>query len=256
MADSEQLVCLHGDLDLRIVEARHLPNMDVVTNHLRSCVTVCGTIKCSTRSAAADPNDSDDGGGGGGSRSDRKIHHHARIITSDPYVTVTVPQATVARTRVIKNSQNPYWNERFHIPLAHPVVHLEFHVKDNDLFGADLIGTVGIAAADLATGKIISGWFPILNSSGKPPKPDTALRLEMNFTPCEKNPLYRHGIAGDPEEKGARHTYFPLRKGNSVRLYQDAHVVDHLLPDIKLDGGKVNMMIFLDFSLSLFERNS
>ncbi|XP_024032885.1 phospholipase D delta [Morus notabilis] len=238
MADSaseSQPVYLHGDLDLRIIEARRLPNMDVVTNHLRRCFTACGTIKCPplTSAAAGDPSDSE------GGRSDRKIHHHARIITSDPYVTVNVPQATVARTRVIKNSQNPHWNERFHIPLAHPVVNLEFYVKDNDVFGADMIGSARIPAGEIATGETISGWYPILNSSGKPPKPETALRLEMQFTPCEKNPLYRHGIAGDPEEKGVRHSYFPLRKGGSVRLYQDAHVLDHMLPKIELDGGKV-----------------
>lgn len=61
----------------------------------------------------------------------------------------------------------------------------------------------------------------------------------MKFTSVEENPLYRHGIAGDPEHKGVRHTYFPVRKGSSMRLYQDAHVPDGLLPQIELDGGNV-----------------
>ncbi|PON49953.1 Phospholipase D [Parasponia andersonii] len=139
----------------------------------------------------------------------------------------------------IKNAQNPYWNEHFVLALAHPVDNLEFRVKDDDLFGAELIGVTRIPAEEIASGKTISGWFPIIGSSGKPPKQDTALRLEMKFTPCEKNPLYRHGIAGDPEEKGVRHTYFPVRKGGSVRLYQDAHVFDDMLPKIELDGRKV-----------------
>ena len=226
-----QVVYLHGDLDLKILEARRLPNMDVVSEHLRRCVTACGTIKYRSK---PDPNDSE---GDGGDHRKSQHHHHRRIITSDPYVTVNVPQATVARTRVIKNAQNPYWNERFHIALAHPVVYLEFHVKDDDVFGADLIGVAKIPAETIASGEAISDWFPILGSSGKPPKPDAAIHLEMKFTACEKNPLYKHGIGGDPEQKGVRHTYFPMRKGGSVRLYQDAHVFDEMLPKIKLDGG-------------------
>lgn len=134
---------------------------------------------------------------------------------------------------------SPKWRQRFCIPLAHPVIDLEFHVKDNDLFGAELIGIVKIPARRLVTGESISDWFPIIGSSGKPPKPDTALHLEMKFTPCEKNPLYRHGIAGDPEHRGVRNTYFPLRKGSTVRMYQDAHVLDEMLPEIAIDGGKV-----------------
>ncbi|KAK7274265.1 hypothetical protein RIF29_15348 [Crotalaria pallida] len=36
-----------------------------------------------------------------------------------------VPQAIIARTRVLKNSQNPRWDENFNIPLAHPVEYLK-----------------------------------------------------------------------------------------------------------------------------------
>ncbi|KAI4314709.1 hypothetical protein L6164_027589 [Bauhinia variegata] len=217
---------LHGDLYLKIIEARRLPNMDVVSEHLRRCVTACDTIKFSSSDSAAEA--------GGG---DRKVHHHSRIITSDPYVTVTVPQATVARTRVIKNAQNPQWNEQFNIPLAHPVVDLEFNVKDDDVFGAQLVGTAKIPAQRIASGEFIRDWFPVIGSSGKPPKRDTAIRLEMKFTPVQENPLYLHGIAGDPERKGVRHAYFPVRKGSSLKLYQDAHVLN--LPEIPLEGREV-----------------
>jgi phospholipase D1/2 len=215
-----QLIYLHGDLDLKIIEAKDLPNMDLVAQHFRRCFTACDTISpCHTST-----------------ESDARGHHHRKIITSDPYVTVSVPQATVARTRVIKNSSDPQWNEQFYIPLAHPVNTLKFQVKDDDIFGSELIGTVEIPARDIVSGDLISDWFP-LNGSFKKHKPE--IRIEMKFTPFEENPAYKHGIASDPEHRGVRHTYFPLRKGGSLRLYQDAHVPDGFLPKIELDRGKV-----------------
>lgn len=220
------VIYLHGDLALKIIEARQLPNMDIVSERFRRCVTACDTINCTS----SDPAD------GGNSREHR---HRRKIITSDPYVTVSVPQATVARTRVLKNAGKPIWNESFNIPLAHPVVDLEFRIKDDDVFGAETMGTVKIPAKQILSGEEISGWFPLIGSYGKPPKPDTALRIEMKFTPVAENPLYRTGIAADPEHRGVRDTYFPVRKGSSVRLYQDAHCSDGFLPEIQLDGGKV-----------------
>ncbi|KAL2481623.1 Phospholipase D delta [Abeliophyllum distichum] len=227
---SEQVKYLHGDLDLHIIEARSLPNMDLVTEHLRRCFTACDACR------TTDTKDS----GGSSRRHERKLHHRRNIITSDPYVTVMAPQTTLARTRVLPNSQNPRWNERFYIPLAHPMAFLDIRVKDDDMLGAETIGKVKIPAERIASGEIISEWFPIINSSGKPPKPDSALLLEMKFTHCDKNPLYKHGIAGDPLHRGVRNTYFPLRKGCSVKLYQDAHISDDVkMPEIKLDDGHV-----------------
>ncbi|XP_022894623.1 phospholipase D delta isoform X1 [Olea europaea var. sylvestris] len=226
---SKQVMYLHGDLDLHVIEARSLPNMDSVSENIRRCFTACDAC------GATDTKD-----GGGSRHHERKIHHHRKIITSDPYVTVSVPQATLARTRVLPNSQNPRWNEKFYIPLAHPMAFLEFQVKDNDMLGADAIGKVKIPAERIASGAIISGWFSLTDSSGNPPKADSALLLEMKFTPCDENPLYNHGIAGDPSHRGARNTYFPLRKGCSVTLYQDAHISNDVkMPEIKLDDGCV-----------------
>lgn len=221
---------LYGDLELHVVEARFLPNMDLFSERLRRCFTVC--------QASVDGDHYASGGSEAGTRHDQKLHHHKKIITSDSYVTVCVPGATLARTRVISNSQNPKWNERFNIPMAHPVVNLEIRVKDDDVFGADTMGKILIPAERFAYGDELNEWFPLIASSGKPPKPDTALRLKIKFTPCEKNPLYKDGIAGDPKQLGVRNTYFSLRKGSAVTLYQDAHVRhEDNLPKIELDNG-------------------
>nr|XP_043632536.1 phospholipase D delta [Erigeron canadensis] len=217
---SAKVVFLHGDLYLRIIEAQNLPNMDVVTGNIARCMPfdMC-------------PEDTPKSGS-----SEVKQHSGGRkIIASDPYVKVSVPQAAVARTRVLKNSRNPRWDERFNIPLAHNLAHLEFEVKDDDLFGADVLGTLKIPAEQIATGDMISDWFTLKNS-----RKDSMLRLEMKFTHCEKNPLYQHGIAGDPNQRGVRDTYFPVRKGSQVTLYQDAHIrAESKMPEIKLDGGKI-----------------
>ncbi|KAJ6774712.1 PHOSPHOLIPASE D DELTA [Salix purpurea] len=233
-----QLIYLHGDLDLFIVEARSLPNMDVISKNFRQLFNVC-IPSCATPTKSIDHQDRDHHDRRQHRDADDNIHQHRHLITSDAYVTVTVPQVTLARTRVLKNATSPIWKQRFNIPLAHPVKDIEFHVKDNDMFGAELIGTAKIPASTVLSGEFIQGWFPIIAASGKPPKPDTALYLELKFTPFEKNPLYRNGFGGETEVNGVKGTYFPVRKGGHVTLYHDAHVKDHYLPDIEIDGGKV-----------------
>lgn len=223
----DEPIYLHGDLDLTIVEARSLPNMDLASEHLRRCFT-CENFKSRPKGELKPAKD-------GGKK---KLQLHGKGIHSDPYVTVNVPGSTIARTRVIGNSKNPKWNEHFIVPLAHPVVNLEFQIKDNDAMGAELIGTVLVSARRIVNGELIDEFFPVNNSSGKLRKKNTEIWIKMKFTKCEENPVYQHGIAGDPEHLGVRHTYFPLRKGGSVRLYQDAHVTEDLLPKIELDGGK------------------
>ncbi|XP_074562986.1 phospholipase D delta-like isoform X1 [Curcuma longa] len=219
-------VLLHGDLDLTVHAARHLPNMDIVSGFLRCCFTPCAS---GLPSGESNPLPAP----AGHPRRERKI------ATSDPYVTASVAGATIARTRIIRNSQCPVWGEHFNIPLAHFASALIFHVKDDDLFGAQIIGTVTIPVALLASGEAIEGWLPVIAPSGRPPKPDTALRVSLQFTPVELTIDYRHGIAGDPEKSGVRNAYFPVRRGCSATLYQDAHVRDGELPDIKLEDGAV-----------------
>ncbi|WMV27783.1 hypothetical protein MTR67_021168 [Solanum verrucosum] len=219
MADEncENVVYLHGDFDLKIIEARRLPNMDLVTERLSRCFTALDICrKPFTRR--------------------RRKGHHRKIITSDPYVTVCLTGATVARTRVISNCQDPVWNEHFKIPLAHPVSVVEFQVKDNDVFGADYIGVATVPAEKIKSGELIDDWFPIIGPYGKPPKPDCAIRLQMKFIHCDGNPAYNGGVS---EDCGLKASYFPARHGGSVTLYQDAHVPDGMLPEIKLDDDKI-----------------
>ncbi|KFK30199.1 hypothetical protein AALP_AA7G231200 [Arabis alpina] len=231
---TEDSMLLHGDLELTIKQARGLPNMDMFSEHLRRCFTPCNS--CIKPSIDEDRRDRDIES----NSTDKKLRtHRKKVITSDPYVTVVVPQATLARTRVLKNAQDPVWNEHFNVSVAHPLSYLEFQVKDDDVFGAQIIGTAKIPVSDIASGKKISGWFPVLGASGKPPKKETAIEIDLTFTPLDQIHTYKNGISGHVEKKGVEGTYFPLRKGSSVRLYQDAHVMDGMLPEIVLDNKKV-----------------
>ncbi|CAK9178374.1 unnamed protein product [Ilex paraguariensis] len=220
--DSEAIIYLHGDLDLTILEARCLPNMDMVSERLRRCFAPFDDCR--------KPFSNDQ-------RQSRRRSH--KIITSDPYVKVCLAGATVARTRVIANSQNPAWNEHFKLPLAHPASQIMFEVKDNDMFGADSIGVAKVSAQKIKSGELIDDWFPVIGQSNKPPKPDCAIHLQMKFTRCEENPVYRQGIGADVDQFGLKESYFPVRHGGSVTLYQDAHVPDGMLPEIELDEKRV-----------------
>ncbi|CAA6656034.1 unnamed protein product [Spirodela intermedia] len=193
---SGKVVLLHGDLELWIREARSLPNMDAFSENLRRCFAPCRAPfeRRRPKEEARPPSH------------DRRDRHH-NIITSDPYVTVF-----------------PVWEEHFVIPLAHSA----------EAIGFTIIGTVSIPASRIASGELIEDWFSVLGPSGSPPKPDTALKLSLRFTPVDLNPSYRDGNCN-----GVQGTYFPMRNGGAVKLYQDAHVKDGELPDIELENGKM-----------------
>ncbi|KAI6690820.1 hypothetical protein NL676_027648 [Syzygium grande] len=231
---SGAVLLIHGDLELQILEARCLPNMDMVSERLRRIFVACRQpFDCQPPAGGG-------GQGQGGSRRQQphRHRHRGKVITSDPYVTVCLAGATVARTRVIPNSQDPAWNERFKVPVAHPVASIDFHVKDNDIFGADMIGTASVPTRRFISGATVEDWFPIIGGNGKQPKPDCAIRVQIKFTPCDENDLYKVGISADRDNFGIRNCYFPMRRGCNVTLYQDAHVPDSMLPEIKLENGK------------------
>ncbi|CAL9128086.1 unnamed protein product [Musa textilis] len=210
---------LHGDLDIWILEARSLPNMDLMTERMRKCFTVYGA--CGVPCGKPDNH--------------RGV---SKIITSDPYVSVCVSGATIAQTRVIPNSENPKWEEHFRVPVAHPASKIEFQVKDNDVFGAQLIGVAAIPVDKILSGETVSGWFPVVDPSGNSTKPFPELHFSLQFRNIEQNPLYKDGVGAGPNYAGVPNAYFPLHNQGSVTLYQDAHVPDNRLPNVALDEGK------------------
>ncbi|GMN32409.1 hypothetical protein TIFTF001_003664 [Ficus carica] len=211
--ESLRVLLLHGNLEIWILEAKHLPNMDMLHKTLGDMIGRFGKLS---------------------TKLEGKISNK---VTSDPYVTVSVSGAVVARTFVITNSENPVWRQHFNVSVAHYASEVHFVVKDNDVVGSQLIGAVGIPVQNLCSGTRIEGAFPILNDSGNPCKSGAVLSLSVQFTPMEKVLLYHPKPSSNSDFLGVPETYFPLKKGGKVTLYQDAHVHGCGLPNLMLDNG-------------------
>ncbi|KAL6519552.1 Phospholipase D beta 1, partial [Orobanche minor] len=211
---SLKVLLLHGNLDIWVYEAKNLPNMDMFHKTLGDMFNKLP--------------------GNMSSKIEGQIN---RKITSDPYVSIAITGATLGRTYVISNDENPIWTQNFIVPVAHNAAEVNFVVKDNDVVGSQHIGTVSIPVEQIYGGERIQGIFPILNVSGKPCKAGAVLSLGIQYHPIEKLSVYDNGIGSGPDYAGVPGTYFPLRRGGTVSLYQDAHVPDNSLPNLKLDNG-------------------
>ncbi|KAL6642797.1 hypothetical protein ACP70R_020978 [Stipagrostis hirtigluma subsp. patula] len=209
---SLKVVLLHGSLDIWVHDARSLPNKDMFSKSVADLLgpRITGALGSKMSSAS---------------------------MTSDPYVTIQVSYATVARTYVVSNNENPVWEQHFLVPVGHEAAEVQFVVKDSDVFGAQIIGVVAIPAEKLLSGDKIEGVYPILEPNGKQCAPGAVLRLSIQFIPVARLTTYHHGVIAGPDCHGVPYTYFPLRRGMKVKLYQDAHVPDGCLPDIWLDHG-------------------
>ncbi|KAL2547373.1 Phospholipase D beta 1 [Forsythia ovata] len=213
-ADSLRVLLLHGNLDIWVKEAKNLPNMDLFHKSL-------GDIF----------------GGFPRSFSSKPEGNTSKKNTSDPYVTISVAGAVIGRTFVISNTENPVWMQHFYVPVAHYAAEVHFVVKDSDVVGTQIMGAVGIPVEHIFSGDRVDSTFPVLNESGKPCKSGAVLSLSIQYTPMEKVPLYDGGVGSDLGYQGVPGTYFPLRRGGTVKLYQDAHVQDDSLPNLSLVNG-------------------
>ncbi|XP_047329162.1 phospholipase D beta 1-like [Impatiens glandulifera] len=194
---------LHGNLDICVKQANNLPNMDMFHKKLGNMLGYIGIVP---------------------------RRRTMSKITSDPYVTISISHAVIARTYVIENSENPVWNQHFNVPIAHHAVEVKFVVKDDDYVGSQEIGAVVIPSEQIYSGLKVEGVYPIMNSEGKVSKPGASLSFSIQFIPIKQ--FYDIGAGSS-----VPNTYFPFRPGGKVTLYQDAHVHEPSLPKLKLDYG-------------------
>ncbi|XP_073042917.1 LOW QUALITY PROTEIN: phospholipase D beta 1-like [Primulina eburnea] len=213
---SLKVLLMHGNLDIWVKEAKNLPNMDLFHKSLGDMFgRLSGRFMSKVEGAMPTK------------------------ITSDPYVTIAISNAVVGRTFVISNNENPVWTQHFYVPVAHYGAEVHFVVKDSDVVGSQIIGAVGIPAEQLFLGARIEGTYPILGEKGKPCNPGAVLSLSIQYIPMERVPLYHGGVGSDLSYQGVPGTYFPLRRGGRVTLYQDAHANDATLPSLWLADGRL-----------------
>ncbi|GBG88989.1 hypothetical protein CBR_g48599 [Chara braunii] len=176
----------------------------------------------------------------------------------DPYVVVDIAGARVARTSVKKSSENPQWDETFSIYVAHHTSTIDFTIKDDNRFGAGVIGSVRVPVQALAVANQVKGGsFEVLKPDGSRYPGGCMLDLGCHYKPAQSLPGWRTVFGLAPagqmaqiqdisylrpdsiDAPGVPGAYFPMRRGCRVTLYQAAHVPDGALPeDIKLDGGR------------------
>ncbi|GBG72654.1 hypothetical protein CBR_g12228 [Chara braunii] len=176
--------------------------------------------------------DTDRGGLMGGLMSMLGVHREHE--KSDPYATVELPpKAVVARTCVIQDSLNPAWNEKFWIKVAHKTTELRVYVKDSDKVGAVMLGEVRIPVDTLLTEEQTKDWFKLYK--GDEPT-NASIRLKVKFNSIDTL-RQRYGRCGQKDKQpGVPYTYFPVRAGNHVTLYQDSHIPNSFAPYIELEG--------------------
>lgn len=200
-----------------------------------------------------------------------------RVVTSsydgvDPYCSVKLGYNKILQTPVVQNSASPVWNFSTTIDIAHDVEALEFRIKAAKRGGAlSLISKVkhlsmlSIPAAEIAERRHIEGWFALGfyvrevvaeddagddSSSDSDVEPEDVpegsfgdLRIELIYTPVADLPDYADVAVPD--------TYFPVRKGINVTMYQDADTPPGMLPQIPFHPEYQHSRCWIDLSKAI-----
>jgi len=172
---------IRGELDVTIIAARNLPDTDNIFFNIGKLVD-------------------------------------AKDVT-DPFVTGYLGPCKVLMTSVKDNTMEPVWNEKFHVPVCHMTDNFVLKIQDKDHAWSEEIGDVVLTVDQLNSGEI-SGWFDIINSSGKQ---NGELEIFVKF---------QH--AQDMTHEYTIDSYFPVRSGCHVDLYSCARNLTH---SVQLSDG-------------------
>ena len=128
---------------------------------------------------------------------------------TDPFVTAEIGPVWLIKTRRIKNTLNPVWDEKFNIPVCQEAEDVEINVRDKENIGSDVISTLHFPCEMLRRGFKVEGWFD-LKHKGK-----NKGKIKMSIQFFSKDEPIRC-------QKSVPDAYFPMTTNNRLTLYQDA----------------------------------
>ncbi|XP_042879391.1 phospholipase D gamma 1-like [Penaeus japonicus] len=126
---------------------------------------------------------------------------------SDCWVQVGLAGQPILTTSVHTDVIDTRWSERVALPVCHGAEHLDVTVWDKDILRSELVGSGTLRLGDPARAWTKDG--PVYLDGGK-----GTIHMKVRFTPAS------HAAEQGMEVPRA---YFPMRKGGSLALYQDAH---------------------------------
>ncbi|KAG0465326.1 hypothetical protein HPP92_019490 [Vanilla planifolia] len=153
------------------------------------------------------------------------------------YATIDLEKARVGRTRLITDEPvNPRWYESFHIYCAHLASNVIFTIKFDNPIGASLVGRAYLPVLEILNGEEVDRWLEICDEHRNPLDSGAKIHVKLQYFEVTKDRNWARGVRA-PNYPGVPYTYFSLRQGCKVSLYQDAHVPDNFIPKIPLANG-------------------
>ncbi|TYG66108.1 hypothetical protein ES288_D06G241100v1 [Gossypium darwinii] len=152
------------------------------------------------------------------------------------YATIDLEKARVGRTRKVE-SDDPSWNESFHIYCAHMANDVIFTVKQAGSIGANVIGRAYLPVEDILSGEEVDRWIELKDEEKQNLENEAKIHVKIRYFDVTKDRNWNRGIVSR-KFPGVPYTYYPQRHGCKVFLYQDSHIPDGFIPKIPLAGSK------------------
>jgi Ca2+-dependent lipid-binding protein len=107
--------------------------------------------------------------------------------TSDPFAVAHVGGVKPIKTKVIKKTLCPKWNETLKMTLpAGTDEPLKVQVYDHDQFGSnDFLGEIVIPLLELEIGEVIDKWYDLEPREGRDEVVSGSIHLQVTMTPEE-----------------------------------------------------------------------
>ncbi|GBG71699.1 hypothetical protein CBR_g9111 [Chara braunii] len=148
--------------------------------------------------------------------------------TRTSYASVELQSVVVARTQVVNDSLTPTWNRSFDLLVGHRARYLSILVTASCGGGVgEHVGIVWISMASVRHETEVEKWYPLCYNGQFT---DAEVQVRLKFT---SNVQQRNGTDWVPLS-----STFPLRKGNRVTLFQDAHVPNTFTPYVVLANNE------------------